>query len=181
MTSSRLISRKFDDSWRRADRGESRRISQSCRSCWARLNRKYCSADIQLSATPAYQPVQVGTGAGATGGALTAISAAKAGVTINPSAAIAVNTFFTVPPKHTKSYHTACRVRCYRFNTVKRKTRRERRRVPNRSCLHSISPKGLHGGETIRGEWGIWSPGGRPAGAASSLLAAQNGPFRFWF
>jgi hypothetical protein len=31
----------------------------------------------------------------------------------------------------------------------------------------------------FRGEWGIWSPGGRPAGAASSLLATPNGPFSF--
>lgn len=42
----------------------------------------------------------------------------------------------------------------------------------NRPCLHGILPKGLPCGETISlwGEWGIWSPGGRPAGAASSLL-----------
>jgi hypothetical protein len=44
----------------------------------------------------------------------------------------------------------------------------------NRPCLHGISPKGLGCGETIQGEWGIWSPGGRPAGAASFLLAARH-------
>jgi hypothetical protein len=53
------------------------------------------------------------------------------------------------------------------------------RQAPNRPCLHRISPKRLRCGETIQGEWGIWSPGGRPARAASSLLATPNGPFSF--
>src|SRR5262249_47633132 len=42
-------------------------------------------------------------------------------------------------------------------------------------CLHGISKKGLSCSETIRGEWGIWSPGGRPAGAASFLLMVNAG------
>jgi hypothetical protein len=59
---------------------------------------------------------------------------------------------------------------CCRCSTVKAKTRGKDRPESNRSCLHSIPPQGLSRGETIRGEWGIWSPGGRPAGAASSLF-----------
>jgi hypothetical protein len=56
-------------------------------------------------------PVQLKTGAGAGGGALTAISAAKAGVPSNPSAAIEETSsfFMTGPPNHTEIYHTACR------------------------------------------------------------------------
>jgi len=67
-------------------------------------------------------------------------------------------------------------VGCCRFSTVNAKTRGKHCPVPNRPCLHGISPKELRRGETIQGEWGIWSPRGRPAGAASFLLVGQCRP-----
>src|SRR5262249_27678037 len=56
---------------------------------------------------------------------------------------------------------------CCRYGTVKGKAR-------GYPCVHRISPKGLPCGETIQGEWGIWSPGGRPAGAASFPFGGQS-------
>src|SRR5271166_4377623 len=53
--------------------------------------------------TPAYQPVQLWTGAGNGGGALTAISAAKAGVPIN-AMAIAIARLFIAAPKNMQNF-----------------------------------------------------------------------------
>src|SRR5262249_38160472 len=73
--------------------------------------------------TPAYQPVQLYTGAEGAGiGALTGISAAKAGVPINPATAIMVASLLIVTPK-------TCRILprhpprvCCRYGTVKEKS-----------------------------------------------------------
>jgi hypothetical protein len=43
---------------------------------------------------------------------------------------------------------------CCRFSTAKEKTRGKHCPVPNHSCLHRISPKGLPCGETIQGGMG---------------------------
>jgi hypothetical protein len=61
----------------------------------------------------------VETGAGAGGGALTAISAAKAGVPINAMVAIAVASFFMTATRSTQNLPYGLPGGCYRFSTVK--------------------------------------------------------------
>jgi hypothetical protein len=66
---------------------------------------------------------------------------------------------------------------CCRLSTVKAKCVAS---TEITLVIHSIFPTGLLRGETILsrgnglGEWGIWSPGGRPIGAASFLSFGGN-------
>src|SRR5690242_18367641 len=82
------------------------------------------SPQVPPKLKPAYHPVQeIGAGPGADGGALTAISAARAGVPTTAIVAIAVASFFMGPPKICRILPCRLAGGCCRHSTVKEKTR----------------------------------------------------------